>query len=508
MAYGFGRFAKAVGSLAVVGLIATGCAGGADGSDGGGTLTLGSQIDNESFDPAQSHVGHYMPFFQAVYDTLIRQEPDGTLAPMLATDWSYNDDRTVLTMDLRTDVTFSDGAPFNAEAAKANLEHFQSANGRQASTLADVASVDVIDADTIALTLSAPNPSLELYLSQPAGFMGSPEALGTEAIATVPVGSGPYVMDEAASAPGVEYAFTARDDYWNPALQHYERVVFKVLSDDTARANALASGQVDAALIPRSLLPQVEAAGREAATTFIDWSGLLLLDRAGEIVPALGDVRVRQAINLALDRDAFGQAMYGGESESTSQVFGPAATAYAAELDDSYTFDLARARALMAEAGYDDGFSLAVPSLGQDMDASLALLGDQLAQIGVTLAIENVEFGDFVPGIGQGRWPVAMWRLFQGDTWTTANQLISERALYNPFGTTDPELAGLLDAVRSADEGDVAPARALNQYVLDNAWFAPMFRVPNSYCTNPAVVSVETQIAAVVPSLYNYTPAA
>ena len=83
-----------------------------------------------SFDPSQAQEGHFMPFYQAVYDTLIRRLPNGDLAPMLATEWSYDDSQTALTLKLRDDVTFTDGTPFNAAAAKANLT-FRPAPGRR-----------------------------------------------------------------------------------------------------------------------------------------------------------------------------------------------------------------------------------------------------------------------------------------------------------------------------------------------------------------------------------------
>jgi ABC-type transport system substrate-binding protein len=86
-----------------------GNAGSTGGLASGGSLTVGSLVNINSFDPAQAHLGHQMPIYQAAYDTLILRKPDGTLAPMLATKWEYNADNTARTVNLRTDVTFSDG---------------------------------------------------------------------------------------------------------------------------------------------------------------------------------------------------------------------------------------------------------------------------------------------------------------------------------------------------------------------------------------------------------------
>lgn len=174
-----GPKAAAAALILSASLALTGCGGGAAaGGSAAGTaataLTLGTIQDVRSWDPAQAHVGHLLQPYQAVYDTLILRQPDGKLSPMLATDWKYNAANTKLTVDLRTDVTFSDGAKFDAEAAKANIDHFKKANGPQMAQLASVQDVTVVDADTIDINLTVPDPALEYFLSQAAGLMGSP----------------------------------------------------------------------------------------------------------------------------------------------------------------------------------------------------------------------------------------------------------------------------------------------------------------------------------------------
>ena len=507
----FGTRNRGPAALAAVGLAAlvlSGCTG-ADAPAPGpadATLTIGSQVDITSFDPAQAHVGHYMPFYQAVYDTLILQEPDGELVPMLATEWSYDDDRTVLTLDLRDDVTFSDGAVFDAAAVKANLDRFPTVNGRQAAMLASVESVDVVDDDTVAINLTAPDPALEFYLSQAAGFMASPEALDGEGLATVPVGSGPYVLDETASAVGVSYTFVPREDYWNPDLQKFVSIEFAILTDDTARTNALATGEIAAAAIPTTSVAQAEGSGVTVELPAVDWEGILLMDRDGALTPALSDVRVRQAINFALDRDAL-LAAGGGFGVATSQPFGIESTAFDESLEDFYAYDLDAAKDLMAAAGYADGFAMTVPSLGAAQDPAWALIGDQLGEIGITLTLEPVAFPDFIPGVAQKKWSAVLWRLFQSETWVNVGQFALPRSLYNPFGTTDPEIERLLDELRAADATDVAAAQALNTYLVENAWFAPLYRVQGPFAFDSDLLEVEQQAGSVVPAIYNYAPA-
>ncbi|WP_167131405.1 ABC transporter substrate-binding protein [Paramicrobacterium chengjingii] len=505
----FRSSAAPVAVIAAAALALTGCSGAAGNADSGGSsssLTLGSLSDINSFDPAQAHLGHAMQIYQAAYDTLILREPDGTLSPMLATAWEYNDDQTVLSLDLRDDVTFTDGAVFDAEAAKANLDHFAEANGPDANEAASIESVSVVDDDTIEITLSEPDPAMLYFLSQAAGFMGSPDAIGTDAIKTVPVGSGPYIFDENSSVSGSQLAFTKNDEYWNPDLQKYDKVVYKILPDDTARLNAVVSGQVDGAILDPKTSKQAEGSGLEKTSYPVDWHGLLLFDRGGELVPALKDVRVRQAINYAFDRQTMLDELLLGEGEVTAQVFGKTTDAYIPELDSVYSYDPEKAKSLLAEAGYEDGFTLKLPLLPGN-ESVLAMVKQQLADIGITVELLSVPSDKSTfTGIMEGEYAAMYFPQFQGEPWVAIRQMIAPNAAYNPFGATSDELQGYIDAVRLGGDKSGELAKKVNQYVTDNAWFAPWYRVNQLYYSDGSKVTVEPQIQQAVPNLYNYSP--
>src|SRR5918996_3515658 len=117
-------------------LAAPGCAGVVDAARGAsGELQLGVLAATRSFAPSQAQLGHYLPYFQAVYDPIVRLRPDGTVGPSLATAWGYDESRTRLTLRLRDDVVFSDGSRFDSAAIKANLEAFKTENGPLSSNL-------------------------------------------------------------------------------------------------------------------------------------------------------------------------------------------------------------------------------------------------------------------------------------------------------------------------------------------------------------------------------------
>ncbi|MEE1621802.1 ABC transporter substrate-binding protein [Zafaria sp. Z1313] len=500
-------------ALAAGVLALAGCGGGgtpAPGATGGGqastTLTLGTVVDATAWDPAQAHVGHYIQMYQAAYDTLIKRAPDGELEPMLATDWEWNEDNTVFTLNLRSDVTFSDGAAFNAEAVKANLEHFKEANGPQASTMNNVESVEVVDEDTVAYHLSAPDPALPFYLANAAGFMGSPEALGTDEIVSEPVGTGPYVIDKASTVTGSQYTFTKREDYWAPELQKFDTVVFKFMQDTTARLNALVSGQVDAALLDPKSEAQATGAGIELTTLPVDWQGLFLFDRAGEQVEALGDVKVRQAINHAIDRESMLQAILQGRGTVTSQILGETTAGYDEALDSYYDYDPEKAKSLLAEAGYADGFSLTLPvSPGFD-PVIFSSIAQQLGEVGITVQQDSVQGNDYRNNVLAGQYPAAFYGIFQGEPWIAVGHHIGPNAAFNPTGYTDETSKALIDRMQQGGEDADAAAKELGRYITEEAWFAPFFRVDQMYFNRPGI-TVEQQIQQAVPSLYNYAPA-
>jgi peptide/nickel transport system substrate-binding protein len=508
------NYTKAAALVVGASLVLAGCAttpAPADKTAGetprGGTLTIGALQDVPNWDPGQAHVGHLLQPYQAAYDTLILREPDGKYSPMLATKWEYNAEHTALTVDLRKDVTFSDGAEFDAEAVKANLEHFKGANGRQATQLAALESVKVVDADTVTINLAAPDPSFEYYLSQAAGLMGSPKSLGTEEIKAAPVGSGPYVLDPTGSTAGSQYTFTAREDYWNPDLQKFDKIVFKVLSDATARLNAMVSGQVDVTLLDARSAAQAEGAGKKLSANQVDWTGLFLLDRNGELNPALGDVRVRQAINYALDRKTMLKEIQLDKGTVTTQVFGPESGAYVAELDKAYPYDPKKAKDLLAKAGYKDGLEITIP-IFNGLEASGALLVQQFADVGITLKLETIPPTNLQSELVSKKYAAIFFFQFQGEPWANINGLISDTAFYNAFKNTDPKLQKLIDEVHFAGEDAPEKAQAVNKYVVENAWFAPLYRLDQMFFIDPSKVTSTPQAQQAVPSIYNFAPAA
>jgi len=308
--------------------------------------------------------GNESLYNQAVYDSLLQVSPAGVIEPHLATAWSYNAAKTVLTMTLRTGVKFTDGTPFDASVAAQNLEAFHKGTSNNASFLINMASAAAVSPTTLVIRLKQPDPAFLTYLAQAAGSQESPKAWKSPTAATVPVGSGPYVLDTKATVVGSSYVFTANPNYWDKPEQHYSKIVMNVYTSATTVLDAIEGGQVNAAnTFDDTTIPQIQNAGFAVYPLQLNWAGLSLADRNGRMSGPLGNVKVRQAINYAFDRAALLKDMSEGYGSVTSQVFPTSSPGYERSLDSYYSFDPAKAKQLLAEAGYPHGFTLDMPSI-------------------------------------------------------------------------------------------------------------------------------------------------
>jgi peptide/nickel transport system substrate-binding protein len=470
------------------------------------TLNVGQLADITSWDPSQANIGHLLPLYQGVYDNLITRTPEGDYVPNLATDWSFNEDNTVLTLNLRSDVSFTDGEAFNAEVAKANLENFINGNGPYSGTLAGV-TVSVVDQDTIELALSQANPDFIYFLATTGSFMASPAVLGTEGLATTPVGSGPYTLS-ASSVPGSSIIFEANPNYWDKAKQKWSSINMLILPDVTARLNALASGQIDVTVLDVQSAPTAEGAGKTLQTNFVDWSGILIFDHNGQLGSPLGDVKVRQAMAYALDREAMLASIQQGFGEITNQVYGTGASAYLPELDSYYSYDPAKAKELLAEAGYPNG-GVKITLPGGLIPPLDAVLVDYLGAVGFDVTIESVPPSEYRNKMIGGAYAAGWFQLFQGTSWVNTQLVASENGSWNVLKSKDPVIAAAIASVQAdgSEENVAAQTQIINRFMVENAWQIPFYRVPQMLFYDATKVKVQNQVQNAAPYLYNYAPA-
>jgi peptide/nickel transport system substrate-binding protein len=487
-----------------------GGSGGSGGASGGGTLKLGAVLQPVTLAAGGAEWANVSPFMQAAYDTLIHLTPDAEPEPWLATDWKYNKNLTVLTMNLRDDVTFIDGEKFNADVAAQNLTRFKEGTSPNASYLANLEEAKATDEFTVQLTLAQPDPALLTYLGQNAGLQASPKSFGAKDEKTNPVGSGPYKIDTGKTVIGSKYVYTKNEDYWAPEQQYYDGLEISILADSQTQVNASRGGQVNALnLLDQSSVDQIESGGFTAFPHELDWSGLALIDREGSQNEALGKLEVRQAINHAIDRDAMLKAVAKGRGTVTGQIFNPTTAAYDESLDETYPFDPEKAKQLLADAGYPDGVELEMPLVNIGGTAVYDLMEQYLADVGITVKYTDVPLADAIAQILAPKFP-AFWLTLQMDPtpWQAANFAITENATFNPFHVKDPTVDKLVSTIQTGDEADAdAAAQELNTYVVDNAWFAPWYRVESNFMAD-ANTDVVQQSDNAYPYLWNIKPKA
>ena len=321
------------------------------------TLRIGLAEDPDMLDPdmAKSFVGRIV--FTGLCDKLVDLAPDLTIVPQLATEWSWSGDAKALTMKLRQGVVFHDGEPFNAEAVKFNIERSLNRPGSaRRSEIVSIKSVDVVDPYTVRLNLSEPSAPLLAALSDRAGMMISPKAAQAagDDFARTPVCSGPYKFVERIAQDRI--VLEKFDKYWNAAAMPMQRIVYLPIPDSTVRLANLQSGGLE--IIERTApadLPTVRSNSSlklEQATS-LGYQGITLNMANGPKADNVlaKDPKVREAFELALDRNIINQVGFEGEHAVGNQPVAPGNPYYAKTIPVPDR-DLERAKKLMAEAGH------------------------------------------------------------------------------------------------------------------------------------------------------------
>ena len=321
------------------------------------TLRFGLAEDPDVLDPtlARTFVGRIV--FAALCDKLFDIDEKLNIVPQLATAYEWSADNKVLTLKLRPGVTFHDGEKLDAAAVKYSLErHKTMAGSNRRGELALVTSVDVVDPSSVRLNLSAPFAPLLAQLADRAGMIVSPKAAQAEGdkFGAKPVCAGPFRFVERVAQDKI--VLERYPNYWNKGEIHIERIVYLPIPDSTVRLANLRSGQLD--FIERmaaSDVPQLKSDARFkiAKITEIGYQGITISVGKSELAqknPLGRDPRVREAFELALDRDGVVQVAMDGEADIGNQWVSPTHPFYAKNVPIPKR-DIARAKALLQEAG-------------------------------------------------------------------------------------------------------------------------------------------------------------
>jgi peptide/nickel transport system substrate-binding protein len=361
-------------------------------------LRFGLAEDPDVLDPtlARTFVGRVV--FAALCDKLFDVDEKLNIVPQLATSYEWSADRKALMVKLRRGVTFHDGEKFDAAAVKFNIErHKNMAGSNRRGELAPVASVDVVDESTARLNLSAPFSPLLAALADRAGMMVSPKAAQAEGdkFGAKPVCSGPFRFVERVAQDKI--VLERYPSYWNKGEIHLDRVIYLPIVDSTVRLANLRAGQLD--IIERmagSDVPSLKNDSRfkVARITEIGYQGITINVGKSDLAqknPLGKDAKVREAFELALDRDGIVQVAMDDEADIGNQWVAPTNAYYSKNVPIPKR-DVARAKALLAEAGVaNPSFTLVTPTTS-DAQKIAQIVQAMVKDAGFDVKIQSTEF--------------------------------------------------------------------------------------------------------------------
>src|SRR6476646_2737791 len=430
------------------------------------TLRIGLAEDPDILDPsiARTYVGRIV--FSAFCDKLFDIDEKLNIVLQLALSHETSADGKEMTVKLRPGVKFHDGEPLDAEAPKFSIErHMTLPTSFRKSELASVDHVEVVDPLTIKLVLKTPFSPLIAQLTDRAGMMVSPKAAKEQGdkFGVRPVCAGPYKFVERVQQDRI--VFEKFTDYWNKDNVHIDRVVFLPIVDSTVRLANLKSGALD--LIERVLATDIKSVREDKALKLataleLGYQGLdINVDNGGQAKNPLGQsAKVRQALELAIDRDALNQVVFNGEFKPGNQWVSPENPYY----QQAYPVpkrDVAKAKALMKEAGVSAPFDIdfMVPK-GAETQAVAEVIQAMAGEIGINMKIRVTEFATSLKQAEKANYQ-AYLLAWSGRTDPDGNTYIFFKcnAPQDSMGYCKPEVDKLLDEARIPS--DMAARKAI-----------------------------------------------
>jgi peptide/nickel transport system substrate-binding protein len=455
-------------------------AGAANAQKQGGSITLGLELDISGFDPLKVGVYDTASYTAAaaIFDTLVYLDDKGVAQPKLALSWDHSEDFKTWTFKLRPGVKFHDGTPFNAEAAKANFDRQKDpANKcRCAFYIAFIHDVQAPDELTLVYNLTDPAVDLPAVMTIPSSnfVIQSPTAWKTKGdeYNRNPVGTGPYLLKSWTA--GDRMVLERNPDYWNKGHPYLDRIVLKPLPDAQSRFASLQSGEADIIWDDEADPDNIQKAQKDPKLTVHTYtgSGAAVYAFNTKVAP-FDDVRVRQALVMAIDRKKMSQAITNGLARPASNPYGEGSWIKCKD-DGALPTDVQKAKALIKEYGKPVEFKMLLTATPRGRNIG-QVLQQFWKQVGANMEMEQVDQATIVPR--------AFMRQFQLTPWRIVDLADPDPQMYANFHTgspvalanySNPELDKLLEHARvTADpekriEDYCAITRLINQEAI---WF-------------------------------------
>jgi peptide/nickel transport system substrate-binding protein len=351
-------------------------------------LTIGASLEPPTLDPTGSDAASIpQVLLYNVYETLIKIDNAGKFQPLLAQKWQTSPDRTGYTFTL-ANATFASGRPVTSKDVAWSLDRVRAGNNvAAASQLSVIKSVSTPNPTTVVVRLTKPSSSWLFAMASTAGIIF--DSASTSDFATVPAGSGPYRL--ARWTKGSDLALDRNNAYWQRKAA-FDTVTFRYFTDPNAMNSALLSGGLDVISnlqVPQTLPQFADTSRYRVIEGTTNGEVVMSLNNSGK---ALSDKRVRQAINYAVDRQALVDTVWAGKGTLIGSMVPPTDPWYT-DLSQTYPYDPAKARQLLAQAGYSHGLRLRMRlPVVPYATASGQFVASQLADVGIQVTTEELEF--------------------------------------------------------------------------------------------------------------------
>ncbi len=421
-----------------------------------------------------------------VVESLTTNDDDLQLTPLLATDWSQSEDGLTWTFNLREGVHFSNGEEMTSEHVVFSMNRIinpETGSGRVASVGGPDAVWEAMDDYTVTVTTPDPNAILPILLASRATAVVHQDSVDENGVIVVPIGTGPFTVEDLDGTISMRLA--KNENYWQEGLPLLDAVEISVIQEDAAREAALLGGEVD---FVTSVAPQAVEALQGNDSVVVHVAPALAYKYIGLNLTRepFDDARVRQAIAYAINRDDLCSA--GDFGLCTPLYGGPIDTGSPWHFDYApYAQDVEKAKALLAEAGYADGFEMELmpTSTYQDTVRQAQVLQAQLGAVGIRTTINAPEWAEWLELEGNYRYDgyICSWN---GLTDVEHYYYLQHRTdeVFNFTGYSDPDFDALVDQGRQVSDFDERYAiyEQANQILVD--------AVPYVYFYNPAFVRV------------------
>lgn len=361
-------------------------------------VTVAVPYSFDSLDPYNTNSTISQAVGKGWYEGLFEFNKKLEIKPLLATSYQVSEDGLVYTFTLRQGVTFQDGTDFNADAVKYNFDRVLDRHNGLArfNQFKEIDHIDVVDAHTVKITLKTPFSAFINNLAHPSAMIISPTALKKygKDINLHPVGTGPFIFD--AWHPGQTVSMKKYNDYWNKEdLAKVDSITFRVVTDNNTRAAVMQTGE--AQFIYPVPFEQVSVLQKNSHIDIIAEPSIIArYISMNNLVKPFDNPKVRQAINYAINKEALNKVAFNGYADVADSVV-PEMVAYSHKMKP-WPYDPKKAKALLKEAGYPNGFSSTLWSAYNDGTSVKAIqfIQQQLRQVGIKVQVEALESGQRV----------------------------------------------------------------------------------------------------------------